>query len=96
MYSEIYRTRNNIEIEESNFELEDDVLVFDPQLNKVYVLNKTAGYILYLLRKEMGLNELIDVLCQTFKPVNDIEFDVRAILTDFKKHSLVEVRQINQ
>ncbi len=91
MYNEIYQTKDTVEIEESNFELEDDILVFDTQANKVYVLNKTAGYILHLLRKAMGLNELINVLCQTFKPDADIELDVRTIITDFKKHSLIDV-----
>ena len=94
MCNKLYQIRDGVEIEDNDFELDDDILVFDMQVNKVYVLNKTAGYILHLLQKEMELAELLHHLYETFNPKYDIEFDVRTILSDFEKNNLINVSQV--
>lgn len=78
------RKKSNLEIKE----VEEDLIIYDPSKDAIFLLNKTAKIVLEMCDGNFSVKEMADIISQT------LNLDKKEILEDLKK-SLNELRKKN-
>lgn len=83
----IYKQKDGV----SGRRLGEDLMLYDPESDKVHVLNETAALIWNLLDGTNTIEKIEEILRQTFKDAKtrDISGDVKETLEKLKQEGLI-------
>ncbi|MFB6346090.1 MAG: PqqD family protein [bacterium] len=83
-------TKSDLDVEE----LEDEIVVNDPDRQKIYNFNGTAAFIWSLSDGSMTLNEIVDEIHRSDPtvPRTEIEDDVLDFVSELQEKELLEVK----
>lgn len=72
-----FKINNSIEINE----LDDELVIIIPQVDKMYYCNKLAKYIICSIRDGLNINQIIDLLFAKFDvDLNSLKSDISEII----------------
>lgn len=77
-----YKIINQLEIERSGLQEDDDYIVYNPLSESVIVVNSTAGEILLMLKKGFSLEKIISEFANKYQAeISDIENNINEYLS---------------
>lgn len=81
------KRKENIEVRE----VEDDLILYDPSKDAVYLLNKSAKIIFEMCDGNFSVNEMADIISETLN-INrkKVIEDLKKTLNEFRKKDIVE------